>query len=179
VATNYIQAAKAFGGLDCLERFQPTAIIALARKNVSEKAAAIAIEKARAGDLITFKVVKRILDDTGHKPTNPSAGKARKPHSLRSMARPDFSLEQLCDTLDTFSTNIAKMTLGQTERQSLASRFLHLALALQQSPNGAPLQSTPAPADAAKVPDRIQARTPAKSNSKAPAKSAGKAFAKV
>ena len=79
VATNYMQAARVFGDLDCLKQFQPSPICTLARKNIPEAVVKKAIKLARDGELITFTVVSKLLKEAGHKPTNPSAGKVRKP----------------------------------------------------------------------------------------------------
>lgn len=134
VACNYMQAAHKFGDLDCLKLFQPSALIALARKNVPEAAVTRAIDLARAGDLVTHTVAKRLLDETGHKPTNPTAGKARKPESLRSIARPAFTVPQLRDSLDACAATLPKLTLTPDERQALMMKFMELMTLLQSQP---------------------------------------------
>jgi hypothetical protein len=52
-ASNYMRAAKTFGDLDCLERFQPAALFALARKKVPAACRAEAIRLARRGGRVT------------------------------------------------------------------------------------------------------------------------------
>jgi hypothetical protein len=136
-----MQAAAMFNDLDCLKQIQPTAIIRLARKNVPESVIKEAIAKARAGEMVTASMVNRMLVAAGHQPTHPSAGKTRKPQSLRSIAHaPVVSVEQLSSSLDELSRNIGAMTLAQAEREALAAKFFELAMNLRMP---APVQTPP------------------------------------
>lgn len=61
VASNYMRAAVAFSGLDCLEHFQPSALYVLARRKVSPEARNDAIRLAREGELITRRRAEDIV----------------------------------------------------------------------------------------------------------------------
>lgn len=135
--SNYMQAARVFGELDCLEQFQPSAIVALARKNVPQKVIDEAVGLARGGETLTLSRVKLLLEQAGVQSTNPSAGKHRKPEKAAAAlavatARVD-SAESLRQTLDTFVANLDQLTAGLTtdDRNAIADRFLQLAMQLK------------------------------------------------
>jgi hypothetical protein len=62
VASNYMRAAAEFGDLDCVDRFQPTALFDLARQNVPAKAVRQAVAEARAGKNVTRKRAHEIIE---------------------------------------------------------------------------------------------------------------------
>jgi Protein of unknown function (DUF3102) len=61
VASNYMQAASTFGTLDCLEKFQPSALFELSRRQTPKKAIENAIGEARSGQTITRKRAHEII----------------------------------------------------------------------------------------------------------------------
>jgi hypothetical protein len=61
-ASNYMRAAKAFAHLDCLVRFQPTALFVLARRRVPVVAREEAIRLARGGVRVTRSIAFEILE---------------------------------------------------------------------------------------------------------------------
>ncbi|MBX3448199.1 MAG: DUF3102 domain-containing protein [Planctomycetaceae bacterium] len=135
--SNYMQAARVFGDLDCLERFQPSAIVALARKNVPQKVIDEAVGLARGGETVTLSRVKLLLEQAGVQSTNPSAGKHRKPERAAAAlavatVRAD-SAESLRQTLDSFVANLDQLAAGLTpdDRNAIADRFLQLAMQLK------------------------------------------------
>lgn len=54
-ASRYMRVAGAFGHEDCVNRFQPSALYALAKRSVPERARVEALRRARAGEFITQK----------------------------------------------------------------------------------------------------------------------------
>jgi Protein of unknown function (DUF3102) len=66
VASNYMRAAANFGDLDCLDKFQPTALFDLGRANVEKPAVEQAISEARSGNLVTRKRARQIIAKHGH-----------------------------------------------------------------------------------------------------------------
>ena len=147
VGSNYMQAARVFGDLDCLKQFQPSAICILARKDIPPAVVTQCIKLARADNLITYSVAHRLLKEAGHKPTNPSAGKLRKP-IVPVMTPNAGTLAQLRDTVDALAANLGRLVMAQADRQSLAAKFFDLAKNLLQEP------STPAAPAASKAKPR-------------------------
>lgn len=149
--SNYMQAARVFGDLDCLEQFQPSAIVALARKNVPQKVIDEAVGLARGGETVTLSRVKLLLEHAGVQPNNSSAGKHRKPEKAAAAlavatARVD-SAESLRQTLDTFVANLDQLAAGMTtdDRNAIADRFLQLAMQLKGLATGSSSQRKAAP----------------------------------
>jgi hypothetical protein len=143
VASNYMQAARVFGDLDCLKQFQPSPICTLARKGIPETVVKEAIKRARAGEMITFSVVNQMLKKAGHKPTNPNAGIIRKPFVPTFPA--EGNIGQVREALDSLTSVLGKIIMEPADRQSLASKFLALAMMLQQpiEPTSPPAASAP------------------------------------
>lgn len=136
-ASNYMQAAKVFGEADCLAEFQPSAIIALARRNVPQTVIDEAFRLARSGDVVTRTVVNGLFDRAGVKPAHASAGKHRKPETAAAaLAVASTSLgsaEALRQTLDSFVLNLDQLAgaLSPDDRNAIADRFLELAVQLR------------------------------------------------
>lgn len=132
VATNYMQAARVFGDLDCLKQFQPTPICTLARKNTPESVVKKAIKLAKDGELITYTVVNQLLKEAGHKPANPSAGKPRKP-LLRPVPAQAATFTHVRESLDSLATLLPQIPLELADRQQLMaqlSKLCELAMTL-------------------------------------------------
>lgn len=62
VASNYMRAARTFGELDCLARFQPGALFVLARRIVPAAARAEAVRFARSGERVTKAAAVAIVE---------------------------------------------------------------------------------------------------------------------
>lgn len=148
-AANYMQTARQFGELDCLQNFQPTALIMLARSNVPEKLANTMIARAKAGDIVTQKVVKQALAaDPNFVPTRKDAGVPRKLQSAPSISQKEaapaslveivasgpLTIDSLQRSLDAFSASLPLLELQQTDRDALANRFFELAVQLRTLP---------------------------------------------
>lgn len=63
-ARDYMLISERFGHLDCLENFQPSAVVMLGRKYVPEAAISLAISKDRSGLKITKAAAREIVDRT-------------------------------------------------------------------------------------------------------------------
>ncbi len=61
IASNYMRAAAVFGDVDCLDRFQPSALYVLARHKASGAARTEALTRARAGEVITKASAETII----------------------------------------------------------------------------------------------------------------------
>lgn len=61
-ASNYMRAAKTFGDLDCIAKFQPGALFVLARQKVPVAARVEAIRLAQKGDRVTRAVAIEIIN---------------------------------------------------------------------------------------------------------------------
>jgi hypothetical protein len=61
VASNYEACAEKFGNLDCLDRFQPSALCALIRKNVDPAAIDDAVARAHRGQIVTLKTAQSLI----------------------------------------------------------------------------------------------------------------------
>jgi hypothetical protein len=72
VASNYMRAAAEFGKLDCLERFQPSALFDLGRRDVPPEAVREAVAEAQSGNAITRKRADQII--SAHQRTKGDAG---------------------------------------------------------------------------------------------------------
>ena len=125
--SNYMQAARLFGDLDCVKQFQPTPLIMLSRKSIPESVVKAAIAKARAGERITFSIVAGLLKQAGHKPKP-------KPRSsvTSSVASAIESVDQLTLSLDTLSQKLVAMSLPQNDRNSLAQKLMAMASELMK-----------------------------------------------
>ncbi len=62
-ASRYMSAADVFGNVDCVNRFQPSALYVLAKRKVPERARAEALKRARAGEVITQKGALRLIQE--------------------------------------------------------------------------------------------------------------------
>lgn len=61
MATRFRQAARAFGDVDCVGQFEPSAMYELAAGGVPREAFAEALERARRGECITKKLAVEIV----------------------------------------------------------------------------------------------------------------------
>ncbi len=152
-AANYMQTARVFGELDCLAKFQPSAIIMLARTNIPAKISEAMIERARAGETITYTIVKKALsEDASFQPTRRDAGVSRKGESKGSTVNAasaqtvPVTIEALQKSLDAFSASLPLLTLEQSDRDVLANRFFELACELRTlQPKATPKESPASP----------------------------------
>ena len=60
-ASRIMQAARRFGELDCLDRFQSTALLYLAQNNINERAISEAVSQARSGEPISGVIAKDLI----------------------------------------------------------------------------------------------------------------------
>lgn len=143
-ASEYMAAFRRFSELDCLKMFDPTALYRLARKKTPEPAVNDAIELARAGERVTAKKAKQIIDR--HLVTEASSNTAaeiieadsasdeaecsdaattRAPAAVvrvRTASDIRESLKRLRDSLQELTTK-----LSAKDRQSLADDLIELA----------------------------------------------------
>jgi len=133
VAINYMQAAKVFGDVDCLKQFQPSAVVSLSRKNVPETAIRQALAQARKGEVVTYRVAKKLLDDHGYKPIRKDAGTGVtcNVHGDKLLSAADVGALQR--SLDTLSAELNGLLarLSHDDREALADRFFRLAMELK------------------------------------------------
>jgi hypothetical protein len=130
VASNYMRAAAEFGGLDCVDRFQPTALFDLARQNVPAKAVRQAVAEARAGKNVTRKRAHEIIaahQESGE--LSPLAGDAAR--RLRS------SLTMVADHVDEL------LALPQEDLDYLVDQLLSVATQLRTARRAAAERSAP------------------------------------
>jgi hypothetical protein len=154
-----MQAARVFGDLDCLKQFQPSAICMLARKNVPESAVKEAIKRARAGEVISYSLVHKLLKAAGHKPTNGSANKFRKP-MLRPIPAARATFSQVQESVESLASLLGSLAIEQAERESLATRFFEMAMTLRLGP-AQPAAAVETPTPQAKASPRGKKSTPA------------------
>ena len=142
-AYNYMSAAKSFGDLDCIEHFQPTALIALSRNAVPEAAVNEAIDLARAGKEVSSSRAAEILRKHSPRPGTPA-----KPQEL----------SRLRGALRALSENVGQLitALQRTEIDSLVDELLDLATELRRASRDTPAEST------VKPPANKRAKPPAK-----------------
>lgn len=94
VASNYMRAARAFSDLDCVGRFQPSALFILARKRCPAAARQEAIRRARRGERITKAIAADLV--ARHAPVEKRlAGRAEKMRRSLLKSLPNLSAEQL------------------------------------------------------------------------------------
>jgi len=93
VASNYMRAAAVFANVDCIDRFHSGALYILARHRAPEMARSEAVQRARAGEMITAADAQSIVLRHGGSPTS----KKRNPALRLSAMIKD--LETLIDDL--------------------------------------------------------------------------------
>lgn len=125
MAWSYMQAAAKFGDIGCLEKFQPSALVTLARRNVPAAAANEAIKAAKSGQTVTLRKAKEILKRHDVQPTRKDAGQPRLP------VKDDSLLPTLERVLETLAGSLDRLALSRDQRDELADRFLELALRLR------------------------------------------------
>lgn len=123
-ASNYMRAAAAFGELDCVDQFQPSALFVLARRKVPASARADAIDIARQGHLVTKALAEEIVQR--HVPTSesgPSIVDQIRRAVLKALPKLSFrdrhDIEELADELRTLARRLDG-TCQDTERGHLA-----------------------------------------------------------
>lgn len=97
VASNYMQIAERFGDLDCLDRFDHTALVRLVRKSTPPALVDQAIERARSGETMTHKQVAKMLAEANPKAPMPDAVYSLRKYVERLTVQlgPNFIAEQL------------------------------------------------------------------------------------
>jgi hypothetical protein len=95
VASNYMRAAKAFAELDCLGRFHPSALFALARKKCPPAAQAEAVRRARRGERITKALAIELAGRHAPQAGGRTSGVAERARQSLLKALPKLSAEQL------------------------------------------------------------------------------------
>ena len=120
VASNYMQVAKKFGRMKCVEQFQVSALYALVRKNVPEKVLKEAFKLARSGELITLKRAKELIYK--HMPRL-SESDTRSERPVLQMMKLPTDFESLKTEFDLFSTQMKTLAvrMPKEEREILRS----------------------------------------------------------
>lgn len=140
-AWKFMASAEHFGHLDCLDRFDRSALYELSMTNVPDEAREQAIALARKGEHVTRGRSRLILREHGCGPTRRDAGKPRKQHPQRGRATtsnpnalPSEVVSELRSTLEAFGDRIDEWQseLGEDVRLDLANVFLELAMKLQR-----------------------------------------------
>jgi hypothetical protein len=102
VASNYMAAAREFSELDCVGKFQPSALFALARKKVPRSAREEAVRAARQGEYISKSRAVAIISkyQKGQKPSQTRAGE-RVRRYLKSLLKhlPDEAAPEVISEL--------------------------------------------------------------------------------
>lgn len=147
VASNYMRVAKRFGDLECLKQFQPSALYALARRDVEPKTVKKAIKAAEAGELITAKRAKQMIAEAAAKPKgNGKAGRdveagpngqggrnGNDPKAQEASAPKPDSLYRLRSSIRMLSSNVETLlrSVSAEEAGQLAEELLDLAMQLR------------------------------------------------
>jgi hypothetical protein len=139
----------------------------LARKNVPESVVKDAIKRARGGEMITYTLVHQLLRAAGHQPTNPSAGKPRKPVALPVVSTTGTTITQVRESVEALATNLTRLALEQSDRETLANKLFEMAMMLRLGP-ATPSATVPSPAAASATPAATIA-VPAPKSDPAPA----------
>lgn len=162
-ATNYMQAARSFGDLDCLKQFQPSAICMLARKNIPTDVVDKAIALARSGEVVSHRGVNEMLNVAGHKSTHKSARVVRNPATsriIKQAADAAVTIETMSDAVDVFLANIVTIRMQAKERDAMAARFFELAEKIKALPTAAKPPKPKRTANASAVTPPTQRATP-------------------
>jgi hypothetical protein len=136
-AANYMQAARAFGDLDCLDKFQPSALTQLARANIPESTVNEMIDQARSGKVVTYKTVRdAIAKNPNFVPARSDAKTPRRSEPDRSIATTQdmevkSSVEWLRDSINLLAERVPMLTLKASDRDALANRIMELAFQLR------------------------------------------------
>ena len=154
VAQNHMLCARRFDGLDCLHQFQPYALYQLCRQATPDAAIKAAIKLAGSGELVTGRKANDLIAKHGGKLLRPPKGQqTSKGHGATaagtsaagtpatgsttagksSASNTAGGVETLQTTLDEFAANLDTVArkLSRADRESLADRFLQLALQLR------------------------------------------------
>lgn len=99
-ASNYMQAARRFCEVKCLEQFQPSALFELARRKATDEARAEALRRALAGEIITKRIAQQIIRAKG----------TQKPPALSA------AVAQVCRTLKALDPKIQKFSPAEAEQ---------------------------------------------------------------
>jgi hypothetical protein len=154
-ARSYMKLAEVFGDLDCLDSFQPSALIALTRKHVPRAAIDQAVARARNGELITKtmaldlsdRIVLQQFEENRHAELNidraSTVGAPIRPHTaalteqrIERRGRPTSTLRTLKSTVQTMRKNMQHVyeAISEFERKSLADELMELAKQLIHEP---------------------------------------------
>lgn len=120
---NYMKAAETFEKLPCLQQFQATALFLLCRKAVPAQVIDIAVRRAKAGEIITPSLVRKLFREVGYKQQHTGVGRPRKALNIAQTRKYIASLEL------TFSA----VQLAPSQSAALASRLELMAKTLRLS----------------------------------------------
>lgn len=154
-ARAYMTLAQRFGDLDCLDYFQPSALLALARKHMPQAAIDQAIACARNGQLITKAFATDLADkavlaqfaanqqrsfNAGNEPLGgpnirPMTA-ARAGGRVEKRGRPTRNIRTLVGSVQTMRQNIQQVyeVMSECDRKSLADDLMELAKQLVHEP---------------------------------------------
>ncbi len=129
----YMQAADRFGDLDCLDYFQPSALVLLSRNAVPKAAIGQAIAHARAGNIISKTSAKELIarfkvaSVAGPEETLKVYGTAAVTGSDK--ARAGRNVTSLFGSLKTLRKNLKQYTshMSDSQRESLVSELMAVA----------------------------------------------------
>ncbi len=154
-ARTYIMMAERFADLDCLDNFQPSALVALSRKHIPQAAMEQAVARARKGELITKSIAceladRMVLQAFQEKQRAQSAGDpdttsetfispmvaARTVLRSAKRVRPTKTIRTLTGTVQTMRKNIHQVyeMMSEPERKSLSDELMELARELIHEP---------------------------------------------
>jgi hypothetical protein len=127
VASNYMQAARAFGEVDCLQQFQPSALFELSRRQVPPEALARSVAEAKNGETVTRRRAQEIIASVQTPGTE-------TPLSRDAIRRVRSSLNMMADHIETLVAALAPEDLD-----GLVDQLFDMAARLRaaRAPKGA------------------------------------------
>ncbi len=154
-ARHYMILAQRFGNLDCLDNFQPSALILLSPKHVPQAAIDEAIACARSGQLITKSSAASLVDRTvlaqfsatQQASSNPGPATVQGPEirlmtaalaagRVERRGRPTKTIRTLIGSVQTMRNNIQQVyeVMSEPDRKSLSDDLIELANQLIHEP---------------------------------------------
>lgn len=139
---DYMRLAKRFGDLDCIDSFQPTALLALCKKHIPQAAVDQAVAVARSGQMVTHafasELADRIVLEQFSMNVGPSISSIKVSQTAARMAervRPT-SIRKLQTSVATMLKNMQSVyeSISESDRKSLADELMELAKQLIQEP---------------------------------------------
>lgn len=139
-ASNYCRVALIFGDRQDLHLFQPSAIVALSRQNVPASLVDEALNRAKAGETVTFLWVRQRLAALAIPPSRGDAGKPRSQVAVKAGQAP--TLQSVRFILDEWKETLPRAIreLSAAEVADLESRIVELIAQIRSAKAPAPAQ---------------------------------------